>query len=315
MRSSHRGRIVGLTGVAGCAAIVLSAGVALAQTGTPGQPAAPAAKTPPKATPTSASPSRDTNPYRANLRKMMRTLTIDFKDQRLEDVVTFLQEFTDAEFEPAWRGDREDGLDKDQLVSLNVKNLSALDALERVLAKVQTDYEENTWQMTTTGAIQFGPKSVLNREKRVVMYDINDLLTVLPNYTDAPTIDLEQVLQNNQGGGGGGSPFDEEDDNQMQDTRSKQERTQEIVDLLLSLVEPEQWVDNGGNGGTIRAYGGTLIVNAPDYIHRQINGYPYWPSYSASKGDNGRRYVTLTGDTGISKVDGFAEEPVVTPRP
>lgn len=289
-------------------AVGLAAGIAQAQTST----TAGTQSTTKATQPAAAAPVRVVNPAKDNLSKMMRTVTIEFTDQRLEDVITFLKDFTGAEFEPEWQDGSRDGLDKDQTFSLSIKNLSALETLERVLSKVQTTYEENGWQMTSAGTIQFGPKSMLNRDRRMEIYDINDLLTVLPRYDDAPTIDLEQVLQSNEGGGG--TIFEEEDDEQ-QDLPTKSERAQEIVDLIVTTVEPVQWVDNGGSGGTIRYYNGTLIVNAPDYIHRQINGYSYWPSYTASQGAKGRRYVTLTGDASMSTVDGFAEEPVVTPRP
>src|SRR5690606_24861250 len=150
---------------------------------------------------------------------------------------------------------------------------------------------------------------------RVEIYDINDLLMELPTYDEIPRIDLQQALQSSQGGGGGGggqSPFREEgnDDRQAQ-LRERRERAQEVIDLITQLVEPEQWIDNGGTGGSIRYYNGTLIINAPDYMHRGINGYPYWPAAATSSTMvNGRRYVTLTTDTGLSRVNGFGQQPV-----
>ena len=61
-------------------------------------------------------------------------------------------------------------------------------------------------------------------------------------------------------------------------------------------------------GGTRR---GTLIIKAPDYMHRQLVGYPYWPrGRQVSTAANGRRYVSLNMETGVSKVDGFAQQEV-----
>ena len=50
------------------------------------------------------------------------------------------------------------------------------------------------------------------------------------------------------------------------------------------------WTDNGGEGASMHLFNGTLIVNAPDYIHRQINGYSYWPSGT-------RPIITITAAT------------------
>ena len=40
-------------------------------------------------------------------------------------------------------------------------------------------------------------------------------------------------------------------------------------------VEPDAWIDNGGDAASIRFYQGVLIVRAPDYVQRQIGGYPF----------------------------------------
>lgn len=252
------------------------------------------------------------SPHRDNLNKLQKRVTVELKDQRLEDVIKFVQEITTADIEPEWSENGGPGLDKDLPITLNAKDLPALDFLERVLIKAQSDaFQENGWQMTSYGTMQIGPKEVLNRDKRVVIYDINDLLMVIPRYTEVPEIDLNSVLQQGEGGsgqspftgtgGGGGSG--------AEPVPTREERIRDLVNVITSLVEPQQWVDNGGEGGTIRAYGNTLIVNAPDYMHRQINGYAYWPT-TTTKVVKGRRYVSLTGDTGIATVDGFGREPV-----
>ncbi len=247
------------------------------------------------------------NPKRETLLKMQRKLSVDFTDARLEDVITFVKEVTGAEIEPVWTSGNTVGMDKDKRITLKVKNQAALLALEKILEKAQDDFQQNTWQLSDYGSLEIGPKDALNKTRRVEIYDINDLLHVIPRYTDVPELDLQSVLQ--QGEGGGQSPFEENRQQNNEPTRTRAERTQDVIDLLISLVEPDQWVDNGGEAATIRAWNGQLIVRAPDYVHRQINGYPFWPSYTATQ-SNGRRYVSLNMDTGVSKVDGFAQHPV-----
>src|SRR5690606_18701153 len=86
---------------------------------------------------------------------------------------------------------------------------------------------------------------------------------------------------------------------------------EEIATLIRDVVETEEWIENGGAGGSIRVFRGTLIVNAPDYMHRSISGYPYWPSHiTTSRIINGRRYVSLTTDNSISTLAGMALQPV-----
>jgi hypothetical protein len=263
---------------------------------------------------TQAEPVRSAVPQRDTIARMMKRVSVDFQEKRLEDVMNFIRDFTGAAIEPLWVDDRNpDGLDKEQLVSVKVDNVTALALVERILDQTTGDLGgSSTWQMAETGEMQLGPKSRLNKFRRVEIYDINDLITEIPNYTEVPRIDLQQALQaSQQGGGGGQSPFREENQDQQQRIQDRQTRATEIMDLLRNLVEMDQWVENGGEGGSMRYWQGGVIVNAPDYMHRGINGYPYWPAQNTvARNEKGRRYVSLTGDTGVAKVTGFGQQPV-----
>ncbi len=255
------------------------------------------------------SAKRTVSPHRANLVLMQRQVDVDLEETRLEDIMTFLTEFTGAELEVLWATDRAEGLDKEMLITVSGSKMSALAFLEKVLFKTQDGFIEASWQMTRYGTIQVGTKDRLNRFKRTEIYDINDMLFVIPDYADAPEIDLESVLQQGEGGQGQ-SPFDDNNDDDDEDRLTRQERAQEIVDLIVDLVEPDQWLDNGGSGGSIRYFQGSLIVNAPDYLHRQVNGYPFWPARRTATSPSGKRYVTLDMDNSIGTVDGFDQRPV-----
>lgn len=251
--------------------------------------------------------------HRSTLRKMFRPITTEFNENKLEDVMKFLEDFTGATLEGHWAKDGAEGLNPEQLITLKVRNMPALTVLERVLAKASTDLVSGgaTWQMTQYGTLEIGPKSILNRSKRVELYDIHDLLIEIPRFDEVPQIDLQSLLQQSQGGGGGGqSPFTNDQDDARDENRiTLQEKGEEVMRLLTQLVEPEEWVDGGGEGGTIRYYNGNLLVNAPDYMHRQIAGYSYWPSHT-TKVVRGQRYVSLNMDSSIGTVEGFENHPI-----
>jgi len=254
----------------------------------------------------------DTKAMRQNLALLLRPITVNFEDQRLEDVMNFIRDFTGADLDIHYADDRKpEGLDKDVLIKVNAREMTALRLLELVLEQAARDsFEQNTWQMTSWGSIECGPKSLLNRRQRVVIYDISDLLLELPDYQDAPDIDLQNVLQNTGGGGGGQSPFDGAQ-NEDDEERDLQQRRDDIIGLIQAIVEPEQWADNGGDGGTVQVFQNSLVIKAPDYIHRQIDGYPWWPSQATQIAGTGtRRYVSFNLDTGIGTVDGFESYPV-----
>ncbi len=260
------------------------------------------------------------HPQRDTLMKMLRPVTVEFTDTRLEAVIDYIRDITGARIEALWMTDRNpEGLDKDMTVSVKVENVTFLALLERVLGQASSGFDESTWQMSETGELQVGTKERLNKFKRVEMYDISDLLLEVPRYDEVPSIDLQRVLQSSGGGGGGGggqsqSPFRDDDQNQRDQQREdrRQEKADQVVEIIQELCEPDQWIETGGSGGSIRLYESSIIVNAPDYMHRAINGYPYWPRRLTQTGVTpaGRRYVSLTTDNGISTIDGFANQEV-----
>ncbi len=297
----------GLVALAG--ALVLSAGIAHAQNaGTPA-PSTPAART-------TGIPARDT------LLRMMRSTSVEFRENRLEDVMKFIETTTGAEMEVMWQSDSAAvGLDKEKLVTLKLTNQTALTVLEKVLEKATDDGSGtggSTWQLTDTGTFQVGPKERLNAFKRLEVYPINDLLLEIPRFADAPEFDLTQVLQSRRAGGGGGGgggnnqgPFQGRGNQNPPDARPYQERLDELRRVITSLVEREQWVENGGDGATIQVFQGSFIVNGPDYVHRGLIGYPYWPSSATtSRTVGGRRYVSLSVDTAVAKLASLVNVPV-----
>ncbi len=246
---------------------------------------------------------------RLTLMRLMKRVTVNLENHRLEDVVQFIRDVTQADIEPIWIDDKHDvGLDPDATVTLKAKHVTALQLLEMVLEKVSdgSDFDSATWQFTKYGGFEFGPKERLNVHRRVEIYDINDLLMDVPDYDNAPRFDLNTVFQaGGQTGGGGGSgqsPFQDQGTDIQR--RDREEKVQDITDLIMATVEPEQWVDNGGEAATMREIRGSLFVNAPDYIHRQINGYPWWPSrYQHAGMKNGRRYVSLDGSYDFAEAE------------
>ncbi|MEQ9095816.1 MAG: hypothetical protein RIE32_06085 [Phycisphaerales bacterium] len=247
-------------------------------------------------------------PERVTLARMMTPLTASFEAQPLRDVMNYIVQQTGANLEIFWLDQRTGtGLDPEQTITLKFENLPAITVLERVLAKAEDAFGSgNNWQMTEWGEVQVGPTTRLNRYNRTEIYDINDLLLVLPEYPDVPTIDLQQALQSSQGGGGQ-SPFQDQGDNELEE-QPLEERAEEIISLIEDLVEPDHWIEN--SRASIRFFKGTLIVRAPDYVHRGIVGYTYWPTRRISAVVEGRRYVTMGVDTGISTIDGFGQQPV-----
>ncbi len=214
----------------------------------------------------------------AVLRALSRPVSIDVRDQPVSDVFDFIARVTGADLEPVYLDQTTlEGIDPDTPVTIKATDQPALTLLERVLARVERAERPAsgyTWQFTESGSIEFGPKSVLNRTQTVELYDVADLLFLVPRFDDAPEFDLSSAMQSQ--GGGGGSPFS--GGTQQTDDPDPAERLDAITRLIEQTVEPDQWAGLGGDGAAITAIGTSLVVTAPDYVHRQINGYDFWPA-------------------------------------
>lgn len=221
-----------------------------------------------------APPSAAASSAALTMQRLARPITVELTDARLEDVLQFAQDFSGADLDIFWSDEsRSDGLNKDAQVSLNVRGVTVLEFIERALDASADPLAPATWQLTSAGAVEIGPKSRLNESATVRLYDINDLLFRIPDFDNAPQLDLDQVLnQGQQGGGGGGGGIFEDEGNGAGQTLTTDQLAQQIIDIIITSVEPEQWQDNGGSGATIRFYDGHLLIRAPSYIHRQLDG-------------------------------------------
>jgi hypothetical protein len=78
----------------------------------------------PPATPPAAAPSAGAGQLappkngRENLARLQKTISVDMKEWKLEEVIKHLNTETDAVFEPVWKSGNEDGLDPEMLVTV-----------------------------------------------------------------------------------------------------------------------------------------------------------------------------------------------------
>jgi hypothetical protein len=263
-------------------------------------------------------------------------ITVQLQETPARDALSYLQTVLGINIIGRYSDDKVGfGIDPETPITLDVVDKPALTVLELVLDQCATFDEPCTWQLRR-GFVEVGTKERLSAPsaREIRYYPIRDLLFVPPQFSNAPKLDLDSALnQGNQGGGGGrgggggggggggfgggggggsggagggGSIFG--DPGEEEERATEEERAQEIIDLIVETVEPDAWDIHGGEFATIRYYQGTLIIRAPDYIHRQIGGYPFvlrpvgQPVASA-----GMRYVTFSGSMSNVELAGFGD--------
>lgn len=247
-------------------------------------------------------------------------ISVQFQENSARDAIKHIETVLGINIIGRYSDDRTGmGLDPETPITLNVVNKPALTVLEMILDQAAGD-EESTWQLRD-GYVEVGTKERLasGSAREIRYYPIKDLLFTPPQFNNAPELDLNNALNQGQnqgggggggggagggsGGGGGGNQGNIFGNSQPEDPRpTEAELAEQIMDLITETVEPDGWEINGGTWATLRYYQGTLIIRAPDFIHRQIGGYPFAVRpVRVSAQAPGPRYVMFTG--GLSNVE------------
>ncbi len=148
--------------------------------------------------------------------------------------------------------------------------------LELVLEQCQ-DPDPSTWQIRD-GYVEVGTKRWLSRSSahRIQRYPIGDLLFTGPVFDNAPGLDIASALNQGSGrsGGRGSSGRSVITPPEPEGPRTLHEQNAlDLINLITKSVEPDAWVVKGGSASSIRYHADTLIVRAPDFVHRKLGGY------------------------------------------
>ena len=213
--------------------------------------------------------------------------TVDFLNQRIpevsfdgapfEQVVSFIENYTQTNVVVRWQTLEDMGIDRDKPISISVKNLRVSQVLWMMMIEaggsdVKLAYRASGNLLVLSTAEDLGQEMLLR------VYDVSDLLVRVPRFTNSPRIDLTQISQTAGGGGGqsifggsSGSGGQDDDDNQSSNNQENDEEAQRLVDLITSTVEPNSWEVNGGLG-SIRAFGRQLVVRNNILVQQQLGG-------------------------------------------
>ena len=243
-----------------------------------------------------------TNQDAVTLGRLVYTdVDVAFTDRPVKETLDWLAEQTRTRFQVIMlEGDAMEGLDPDTTITLDLINTPALNVLERILDQCATAQGYPcTWQLRW-GMVYIGPQSALDDAKfrTVRIYPVEDLVMPVQDYNNPPNLNLGGGTGGGGGGGagggsgggfggggGGGGGFGGGGggsgggaggggDNPS-DAESREESLEDLVLLIQTLVEPEAWRRNGGDAATLNIYHSNLVIRAPGYIHRQIDGFPF----------------------------------------
>jgi type II secretory pathway component GspD/PulD (secretin) len=208
--------------------------------------------------------------------KLAAKIPINFEDTPFGEVISTLSEAQQVNITVVWSDLLNHSIDQETPVNLVLPSeVTFKKALEEILAQLGGGTVELRY-VVNEGIIKIATRALLDRETLVEVYDISDLLMRVPDFPDAPSINLQQ------GGGGGGPGGGSASQNPFQggqsgggtdeDNRTRKERAEEIVELIRETIEPESWREgaSAGTEASIRALEANLVVTQTASAHEQI---------------------------------------------
>ncbi len=203
---------------------------------------------------------------------------VKFDATPLNDVMDFLADATTSNFSVDWKALDAAHVAKDTPITLR---MSSDVPLRKVLSMV-LDQAAGAGVLTfyiDQGVIEITSQEASDKVLYSRIYPIQDLLFQPQDFTNAPSLSLQNAGQGQSAGGGGGGGgaggnnqglFNNQTSQSNTDQKNSQtDRANEIIKLITDTVKPELWQVNGGTA-TISFFRGNLIVNAPRSIHEQL---------------------------------------------
>ena len=212
--------------------------------------------------------------------KLKDSVPINFETNKLVNIIEYLRNTTGVNFFVNWPILESVGVTKDMPVTLQLTNVPVSQALRLVLEEVSAANEADPVGFSIIeGVVTVSTERDLSKTTDIRPYDIRDMLVQVPNFSDAPEFDLNAALSNtNSGGsnqsggeGGGGDSGGLFGGGESEEEKlTREERIQQILDLITDTVgKPDDW-ENQGGPGSIRELNGNLIVKSTPKNHRQI---------------------------------------------
>lgn len=228
-----------------------------------------------------------TQTLKATPRQLMReTLTeVDYDKTPARLALEIWSTQTGVPLVVNWKKLEAEGIDTTRPISLKLRRVPADQVLKLIVQQMNPDpLGDDRLQLDIQQwYIRVITRGEALRKSTTRMYFIGDLLMDIPNFDTAPDFDLNQVLSNTSsggsdrgggtgGGGGEGGIFGDLEADDKEKVVTKQDRAEQVADLIRNAVEPDIWRANGGDYASVRYFRGMLVVKAPEFVHEQIGG-------------------------------------------
>jgi len=212
----------------------------------------------------------------------------DYDAVDLEDVIDGLRAEHGINIHISWKQLAAAGVRKDDRIELTLRQVSLATLLDMILREASPDVIDPLAYSVRDGLLIISTREFLAQDTVLRTYDITDLIESgysIRRFANTPVLGLqltgrefiggerrETTAQGGGGGGGAGGGIygDPEDEAERP---SAMERVQQVIDLIVESVGPDDWQMNGGETASIRAHDSNLLIRHTIDGHRQLESF------------------------------------------
>lgn len=201
-----------------------------------------------------------------------------FEQTPLVDVMEFFRTVSGMNMVVNWKALSAVGVEATMPISLQVKNVSVWKAMDLVLDQVNAgkDRYSSVYWVLDDGVVSVTTGGVLDQEMRVKIYDVADLLMVIPDYdlnnanNGTSTSNGNTANTNNSGGSSSSSGMfgatsnnnnnhSSTDNNQLGEADQRARMQDNMIAMIKSAGGDDLWAPTGR--GTVRILNGKMIIS------------------------------------------------------
>jgi general secretion pathway protein D len=197
-----------------------------------------------------------TTKERSILQALNATISVNFRNSKLEDVIEYLQTYTGQPILLDREGMKDLEISYETAVTLNLKGVTVRTVLRKILADVGMSYVIKDETIQATSAQKAREMMTVRR------YYVGDLLagmSTLGNYNGPQGVWNTGIFPNG---------FRAPGLNPQLQAMRNMEGVKQLIDLVQGSVDPQSWQANGGGGTvTFHAASMSLIIKQSAEVH------------------------------------------------
>ena len=207
--------------------------------------------------------------------KLVEPIPVNFEQNKMVNVVDYFRNTTGVNFFVNWAALEAAGVEQDLLITLQLNNVPAEQAIKLVLQQAGAGALEPIGFSIIDGVVHISTRRDLQRTTDTRVYDIRDLLVQIPNFIGAPEFDLNSALSNTSSGGSSSGAQSSTTLFSDSDAEGEQISRAEMIEQITTLIQDtigqtSEWAAYGGEVSSLRELNGNLIVKSTPDNHRDI---------------------------------------------